>query len=135
GGPTLRGVGSTTVDVSAYLGDAVNAFGFSFACSRPGRGVSRGGDLITIVGPMTAPAPAPVGPFTIGGTVSGLSGSGLVLQNNGADNIGVLANASSFAFPNTVVNGGAYSVSVLTQPSGQTCTVQGGSGTASAAVT
>src|SRR5206468_3535659 len=30
--------------------------------------------------------------FTIGGTVSGLSGTGLVLQNNGGDNLTVLAN-------------------------------------------
>lgn len=130
GGPSFRGVGSTTFDVSAHLIDAVNAFGFSFSCARPGRSVTGGGDLITILGPM----PAPVGPFSIGGTVSGLTGAGLVLQNNGGDNLAVAANATAFSFASLVANGGAYAVSVLTQPSGQTCTVQNGSGTASANV-
>lgn len=130
GGPALRGKGSTTIDVSAYLTDAVNAFGFSFACNRPGRPVHRGGDLLTFIGSM----PAPVGPFTIGGTVSGLSGTGLVLQNNGGDNLAVAANATSFNFAAAVANGTAYSVGVLTQPTGQTCSVQNGSGTASANV-
>jgi alpha-tubulin suppressor-like RCC1 family protein len=130
GGPAMRGEGSTTVDVSAYLTDAVNAFGFSFACSRPGKPVQRGGDLLTFIGAM----PAPTGPFTIGGTISGLTGSGLVLQNNGGDNLAVAANASSFTFAASLANGTPYDVSVLTQPSGQTCSVQGGSATAVANV-
>jgi len=130
GGPAMRAEGSTTVDVSAYLTDAVNAFGFSFACNRPGKPVHRGGDLLTFIGAM----PAPVGPFTIGGTISGLTGSGLVLQNNGGDNLAVAANASSFAFAAALANGTPYDVSVLTQPSGQTCSVQGGSATAVANV-
>ena len=58
GGATFRGVGTTTVDVSANLTDAVNVFGFSFSCARPGRAASGGGDLITILGPMPALAPA-----------------------------------------------------------------------------
>ncbi|HEY6513319.1 MAG TPA: hypothetical protein VI032_15150 [Burkholderiaceae bacterium] len=131
GGPALRGVGSTTVDVSAYLNDDVNVFGFSFACNRPGKPVHRGGDLLTFIGKM----PAPVGPFTIGGTLSGLTGAGLVLQNNGGDNLSVAANATSFTFGSTLVNGTPYSVSVHTQPAGQTCTVQNGSGNAAANVT
>jgi hypothetical protein len=128
GGPSLRGVGSTTVDVSAYLGDATNAFYFSFSCNRPGRAAQRGGDLLTFIGSM------PAGPRTIGGTVTGLTATGLVLQNNGGDDLTVAANASSFAFATPVANGSAYSVSVLAQPSGLTCTVQNGSGTASASV-
>ncbi|HSW26762.1 MAG TPA: hypothetical protein VLJ62_28665, partial [Burkholderiaceae bacterium] len=130
GGPALRGVGSTTVDVSAYLTDDVNVFGFSFACNRPGKPVHRGGDLLTFIGKM----PAPVGPFTIGGTVSGLAGSGLVLQNNGGDDLSVAANASSFTFASSLANGTPYDVSVRTQPAGQTCTVQNGSGSATANV-
>ena len=40
--------------------------------------------------------------YTIGGTVSGLSGSGLVLRNNGTDNRTVTANGSfTFATPLT----------------------------------
>ena len=69
--------------------------------------------------------------YTIGGTVSGLSGT-VVLQDNGGDNLSVTGNGS-FTFATPVVAGGAYSVTVKTNPSGQTCTVSGGSGTAASA--
>src|SRR6185312_12803401 len=60
--------------------------------------------------------------FTIGGTVTGLTGSGLVLQDNGGDSITVTANGS-YTFKTTVT--GAYSVTVLSQPTAPTqlCTV------------
>jgi YVTN family beta-propeller protein len=73
-------------------------------------------------------------PLPIGGSVSGLSGAGLVLQNNGGDNLAVSANGS-FTFASGLAPGAAYATSVLSQPSGQTCAIQNGSGTASAAVT
>ena len=75
--------------------------------------------------------------YTISGTVTGLTGSGLVLQNNGGDSLSVPANATSFTFKTQVASGGAYAVTVGTQPSNpvQTCTVSNGSGTASANVT
>jgi 6-phosphogluconolactonase (cycloisomerase 2 family) len=76
--------------------------------------------------------------FTVGGTVGGLVGSGLVLANNGGDKITVAAGAKSFTFPTSIASGGAYAVTVATQPSNpvQVCTVTNGSGTvASAAVT
>ena len=74
--------------------------------------------------------------YTIGGTVSGLTGTGLVLQNNGGNNLSVSANGS-FTFTTAVNSGGAYDVTVLTQPSSpaETCTVTNGSGTATANVT
>ncbi len=64
--------------------------------------------------------------FTIGGTVSGLTGT-LVLQDNGGDNLPVSANGG-FTFATPVASGAAYAVTVLTQPSGQTCFVNNGSG-------
>ena len=70
--------------------------------------------------------------YTIGGTVSGLTGTGLVLRNNGADDLAVTANGS-FTFATALTSGSTYSVTVRTQPSGQTCSVSGGSGTASSA--
>ena len=78
----------------------------------------------------------PTTTYTIGGSVSGLSGSGLVLQNNGGNNQTITANGS-FTFSTAVSSGGAYSVTVLTQPSSptQTCSVANGSGTATANVT
>jgi Galactose oxidase, central domain len=74
--------------------------------------------------------------FTIGGTVSGLTGTGLVLQDNGGSNLSISANGA-FTFSATVANNGAYAVTVLTQPSNptETCTVTNGSGTANANVT
>ena len=68
---------------------------------------------------------------TVGGTTSGLAGSeSVVLQNNGGDNLTVNANGS-FTFAASVAQGSAYNVTVLTQPSTQTCTVTNGSGTIS----
>ena len=72
--------------------------------------------------------------FTVGGTVSGLSGT-VVLQDNGGDDLSVSANGS-FTFATALASGAAYSVTVKTNPSGQSCSVASGSGTiASANVT
>ncbi len=73
---------------------------------------------------------------TIGGTVTGLSGAGLVLQNNGGDNLTIAANGA-FTFATSISNGNAYAVTALSQPTNpsQTCAVTSGSGTASANVT
>ena len=72
--------------------------------------------------------------YTVGGSVTGLTGTGLVLQNNGGDNLAVAANGA-FIFTTSVGAGSPYSVTVFTQPTGQTCTVTNGSGTANADVT
>ena len=68
--------------------------------------------------------------FTISGTVTGLSGTGLVLADNGGDNLAVTANGS-FTFATAVPRGTAYSVTVTTQPANpaQNCVVTNGSGT------
>ena len=52
-----------------------------------------------------------------GGTVSGLTSTGLVLQNNGADPVTVNANGA-FTFPTALTNGATYNVTVSTQPAG-----------------
>jgi beta-lactam-binding protein with PASTA domain/N-acetylneuraminic acid mutarotase len=79
---------------------------------------------------ISGPATLPVGGITIGGTISGLTAAGLQLQNNGADTLSVAANATSFTFATAIASGAAYAVSVKTQPSGQSCTVANGTGTA-----
>jgi len=75
--------------------------------------------------------------YTVGGTVSDLWTSGLVLQNNAGDDLTVTAasgtTSGTFTFATKV--SGAYAVTVKTQPSFATCTVSSGSGTASANVT
>jgi hypothetical protein len=70
--------------------------------------------------------------YSVGGTVSGLSGS-VVLQDNGSNNLTVSANGI-FNFSSTLAYGNAYRVTVLTQPSGQTCAVTNGAGTVTANV-
>jgi hypothetical protein len=78
-------------------------------------------------GDTAAPAPS----YTLGGTVAGLSGSGLVLQNNGGNRLAVAAGAVTFVFPGSLNSGAAYNVSVAAQPTspGQTCSVANASGT------
>jgi len=65
--------------------------------------------------------------YTLGGGVSGLAASGLVLASNG-QTVSVPANASSFGFASKIAAGSSYNVTVQTQPSGKTCTVRNGSG-------
>jgi len=67
--------------------------------------------------------------YTVSGTLSGLVGTGLVLQDNSADNLAVSSNGS-FTFATAVASGAAYRVNVLTQPSSPTqiCTVSSGGG-------
>jgi 6-phosphogluconolactonase (cycloisomerase 2 family) len=79
------------------------------------------------------PPPPPPPQYTIGGTVSGLAGSGLVLQNNGAGNLAVAANGA-FTFTTALSGATAYAVTVSAQPAtpSQTCSVVNGSGTVGA---
>ncbi|MGH8187004.1 MAG: NHL repeat-containing protein, partial [Steroidobacteraceae bacterium] len=70
------------------------------------------------------------GAFTVGGSVTGLSGSGLVLRNNGTDDLAIASNGS-FTFATELASGSTYEVTVATQPGNppQTCTVADASGT------
>ncbi|WP_192954723.1 beta strand repeat-containing protein [Gallaecimonas mangrovi] len=69
--------------------------------------------------------------YTLGGSVSGLDGS-VVLENNSGDDL-TLASNGSFSFATAITDGSSYSVTVKTQPDGQTCSVSSGSGTVSSA--
>ena len=73
--------------------------------------------------------------YTIGGTITGLTAAGLVLQDNAGDNLTLSSGASTFTFATAITSGSAYSVTVLMQPAGLNCTVTGGAGTATANVT
>jgi hypothetical protein len=72
----------------------------------------------------------PADPVTIGGSVTGLEGSGLVLQNNGSDDL-LRDSGGPFEFATSLTPGSIYNVTVKTQPSNptQTCIVENGSGT------
>src|SRR5712671_261952 len=80
-------------------------------------------------GPVTTPTTK-----TVGGTVTGLTGAGMVIENNGADDLTIIANGN-FTFKTAVTS--AYAVTIKTQPGSptQNCTVAFGSGTASTNIT
>jgi hypothetical protein len=63
---------------------------------------------------------------TVGGTVSGLTGS-LVLQFNGGNPLTITADGT-FAFPSPVADNSAYAVAIRTQPTDETCVLAQGSG-------
>jgi uncharacterized delta-60 repeat protein len=101
-------------------------------CARLGAQRSAAVTILDDDQPPTTPggsAPA----FTIGGTVDGLQGSGLVLSNLGAE-LPVSANGS-FTVPGTATDGQTYEVRVKTQPHSpdQVCSVERGAGHVSSA--
>lgn len=69
------------------------------------------------------------GTFTVGGNVTGLLGTGLVVQNNAGDDLAIAADGA-FTFSTAAVSAATYAVTVKTQPTGpeQTCVVANGSG-------
>jgi uncharacterized repeat protein (TIGR03803 family) len=70
--------------------------------------------------------------YTVGGSISGLTGSGLILASGG-QTVSPAANATSFIFPTQLASGKSYSVMVQAQPTGETCTVSSASGTVGSA--
>lgn len=65
--------------------------------------------------------------FTLGGTLSGLGMAKTVVLDNGSEQLTLSSNGSwQFLTPVS----GMYSVTVATQPQGQTCTIQNATGTA-----
>jgi hypothetical protein len=67
---------------------------------------------------------------TIGGNIHGLTADGLVLTNGSTGGTATISKtASTYTFSQTVAFGDTYGVTVLTQPTGQTCTVANGAGT------
>jgi hypothetical protein len=102
---TISGTPTTATSPETYLVSAANPTGSSLF-----------GVRITVLGR-----------YTVGGVVSGLTGTGLVLSNNGTETLAISMDGA-FAFPRQYSPGSVFSVSVTTQPSGQSCSVTKGSG-------
>jgi len=64
--------------------------------------------------------------YTIGGTLTGLSGTGLKLKNNAGDEI--TPSGATFTFGTSLDSGAPYDVTISAQPSGQTCGVASATG-------
>lgn len=67
--------------------------------------------------------------YIVSGTVSGLTTGDLVLVN-GSDSgkITVAKGAINFALPSKLTVGTSYGISIFTQPTGATCSIENGSG-------
>jgi len=101
-------------------------------CSAASGSGTVGSANVTSVTVSCVPNAPPASTYAIAGTISGLTGAGLVLANAGGT-VSPAASASSFTFPTQLTTGTAYSVTVQTQPAGQTCSAARGSGTVGSA--
>ena len=124
--------GGVVIRIKAWVEYTTDAFYPGCLCFKPASLTFEAEVPVRVI--YTAPPAPPVVTHTIGGTVGGLTGTGLVLRNNGGDDRVVTANGG-FTFAAAINAGSAYNVSVFTQPTGQNCTVQNGSGAANANVT
>jgi 6-phosphogluconolactonase (cycloisomerase 2 family) len=111
------------------------AYVVQFSCDRPnynpGGGYTTGGfDWFTFI-----PSASGVPGFTYGGTITGLTSSGLELQNGQREVLTVSANSTAFTFLTRLASGAAYNISVRTQPAGQHCTVQNGTSSLTTGIT
>ncbi len=71
--------------------------------------------------------PAPT--YTVGGSVTGLGNTPVVLQNNnGAETLSISTN-TTYTFTTALTQGTAYNITVLTQPTGYSCSVSNSTGT------
>jgi hypothetical protein len=73
--------------------------------------------------------------YSFAGAVQGLTASGLILQLNDLDTLTVPSGSTTFRFPEGVDlgNDNEYSISIRTQPAGQTCTIVNAWGSVTAA--
>jgi 6-phosphogluconolactonase (cycloisomerase 2 family) len=106
-------------------GDALDSAGSTISS---GGGSGNG----SIGGNGTASSSGGGGPqtsYTIGGNVMGLTGSGLMLQDN-AGNTKTITGNGGFTFSTSVAGGADYDVTILAQPTvpSQTCSVMNGVG-------
>jgi len=98
--------------------------------------VSGCGESETKTSAPKKPVAAPVAQFSVGGPVSGLAGSGLTLQLNGANDLIVIGNGP-YKFPKALSKGSTYTVTIKASPVApvkQVCSVSQGSGRIVAAV-
>jgi hypothetical protein len=116
----LYNIGSELRDVDS-INTRVGQFSFVWILE----GGFKGFDQESIYADFTPAGPAPE-KVTIGGSVTGLVGSGLVLQNNSSDDLPIEVD-SLFEFVTPLTPGDTYDVTVFTQPEGQICSVTNGS--------
>jgi sugar lactone lactonase YvrE len=134
--PVGGGVSSVTLASSLQTGFAytvsVQTQPTGLSCS-----VTNGTGTIASANVGTVAINCSVAAYTIGGSISGLTTTGLVLLNNGEDPTTIPANATQFSMHTTLSPGAGYNITVGKQPYGITlaCTIANASGTTSSNVT
>jgi len=130
--PSLLPAGATPI---LYKTDATQA-NWLVVAGAAVTGSTMSGDVsgfsFAVVG---ASEPAPPASFTIGGAVSGLTGSGLVLRNVTNQELLTITANGNFTFPAGHVDHDVYDIRVDTQPQApiQLCVVASGAGTVNGA--
>ena len=75
---------------------------------------------------ITVTCSAVTATYSVGGAVTGLMASGLVLRNNDGDDLTIPSSGGSFAFASRLPTGSPYAVAVWQQPTGQYCSPTSG---------
>lgn len=122
----LFNFGDVLAPNSAYAVSVVSQpQGQSCAISNGAGAIDANGDAVTNVGVICTVN------GSVSGTLSGLATGSTVVISDGLNSSPVAANGS-FTALDVFSAGAAYSISVVTQPTGQTCVVNNGSGTVDA---
>ena len=93
-----------------------------------GKGKVSGADISNIA---VACEDLPANTYTIGGTVDGMMGDTLVLENNGEEI--KITSDGPFTFPTPLADGTDYKVTIKSQPEGTSCTITNNEGTVNGA--
>jgi hypothetical protein len=125
---TLAAIGDATFNKSLLNGNGYNIKvsnqPYSQFCS------VTGATGTAVTGTIIKAGISCVDAMSVTGTLSGLkTGSSVTLSNNGGDPLTLTAN-TVFLFANSLLANQPYAITVTTQPTGQTCTVTNGVGTA-----
>src|SRR5690606_1013999 len=121
----VRGGGSWSQQAKLVAGDAEAWDQFGWSVALDGDTVLVGAYGEDDGGADTGAAYVFVPVYAVQAAVSGLAGTGLVLRNNGGDDLAIAADGSH-AFATLLADGSPYAVTVATQPTAdppQTCTV------------
>lgn len=113
----VRAASVHTIEILCGAANQLNPF-----MATLGAGLGAGTETHEVVLPRT---------YTIGGSISGLSGT-VVLQNNGGNDLSLSENGA-FAFSASLADAASYAVTVQTQPTApeQVCTITSGTGSVS----
>ncbi len=129
--PVTAGAATQTVTIAAAAkaGTAYDVSVKTQPSGPPQICVVTGGKGTVVAGDVTSIMVNCTTRYSVGGTVSGLGGNRLILQNNAGDDVSLNANGQ-FAFPTLLADGAAYAVTVKQDPidKWQTCTVSAAAG-------